>query len=238
MEQELSLEFLRVVEQAAIASARTMGLGDGHKSDQAAVEAMRKEMDTVSMDGTIVIGEGERDKAPMLYIGEKVGLAARDKNHQYPAVDIAVDPLEGTNLCATGEPNAITVLAASDHGRTAARARSIHGKDHRRPAVQRRRGAGRTAGAKPAGHRQAARSQSEGPGGNRAGPAAARETDSGHSQGRRAHPADPGRRPLGGNQRRGFGHGRPCGDGNRRRAGRSADRGGAAMPERPDSRVA
>jgi fructose-1,6-bisphosphatase class II len=116
MEQELSLEFLRVVEQAAIASARTMGLGDGRKSDQAAVEAMRKEMDTVSMDGTIVIGEGERDKAPMLYIGEKVGLAARDKNHQYPAVDIAVDPLEGTNLCATGEPNAITVLAASDRG--------------------------------------------------------------------------------------------------------------------------
>src|SRR5271170_7313334 len=116
MEQELSLEFLRVVEQAAIASARTMGLGDGRKSDQAAVEAMRKEMDTVSMDGKIVIGEGERDKAPMLYIGEKVGLAARDKHHQYPAVNIAVDPLEGTNLCATGEPNAITVLAASDHG--------------------------------------------------------------------------------------------------------------------------
>ncbi|MGD1211127.1 MAG: class II fructose-bisphosphatase [Candidatus Acidiferrales bacterium] len=116
MEQELSLEFLRVVEQAAIASARTMGQGDGRKSDQAAVEAMRKEMDTVSMDGTVVIGEGERDKAPMLYIGERVGLAARDKNHQYPAVDIAVDPLEGTNLCATGEPNAITVLAASEHG--------------------------------------------------------------------------------------------------------------------------
>jgi fructose-1,6-bisphosphatase class II len=116
MEQELSLEFLRVVEQAAIASARTMGLGDGHKSDHAAVEAMRTEMDTVSMDGTIVIGEGERDKAPMLFIGERVGLAARDKKHQYPPVDIAVDPLEGTNLCASGEPNAITVLAASDHG--------------------------------------------------------------------------------------------------------------------------
>ncbi len=116
MEHELSLEFLRVVEQAAIASARTMGLGDGHKSDQAAVEAMRTEMDTVSMDGTIVIGEGERDKAPMLYIGEHVGLAARDKKHLYPAVDIAVDPLEGTNLCSSGAPNAITVLAASDKG--------------------------------------------------------------------------------------------------------------------------
>ncbi len=116
MEQELSLEYLRVVERAAIASARTMGLGDRHKADQVAVEAMRTEMDTVGMDGTIVIGEGERDKAPMLFIGEKVGLASHDKHHQYPAVDIAVDPLEGTNLCATGEPNAITVLAASEHG--------------------------------------------------------------------------------------------------------------------------
>jgi fructose-1,6-bisphosphatase II / sedoheptulose-1,7-bisphosphatase len=116
MEQELSLEFLRVVEEAAIASARTMGLGDGHAADKVAVEAMRREMDTVSMDGTIVIGEGERDKAPMLYIGEHVGLAARDRKHLYPAVDIAVDPLEGTNLCASGAPNAITVLAASDKG--------------------------------------------------------------------------------------------------------------------------
>jgi len=116
MEQELSLEYLRVVERAAIASARTMGLGDRHKADQVAVEAMREEMDTVGMDGTVVIGEGERDKAPMLYIGEKVGLASHDRHHQYPVVDIAVDPLEGTNLCATGEPNAITVLAASEHG--------------------------------------------------------------------------------------------------------------------------
>ncbi len=116
MELQLSLEFLRVVERAAIASARTMGLGDGHKSDHAAVEAMRTEMDTVRMDGTIVIGEGERDAAPMLYIGEKVGTAVRDKSTSYPAVDIAVDPLEGTNLCATGEPNAIVVLAASEHG--------------------------------------------------------------------------------------------------------------------------
>jgi fructose-1,6-bisphosphatase II len=116
MERALSLEFLRVVERAAIASARTMGLGDGHRADQAAVEAMRSEMDTVSMDGTIVIGEGERDEAPMLFIGEKVGAAVRDKTRTYPAVDIAVDPLEGTNLCATGTPNSITVLAASDHG--------------------------------------------------------------------------------------------------------------------------
>jgi fructose-1,6-bisphosphatase II len=115
MEDKLSLEFLRVVEQAAIASAHTMGLGDRHKADAVAVEAMRREMDTVGMDGTIVIGEGERDQAPMLFIGEKVGLASKQQD-SYPAVDIAVDPLEGTNLCATGEPNAITVLAASEKG--------------------------------------------------------------------------------------------------------------------------
>src|ERR1700723_1938132 len=114
MEKALSLEFLRVVERAAIASAHTMGLGDRHKSDHMAVEAMRSEMDSVGMDGTIVIGEGERDEAPMLFIGEKVGAAVRDKSRKYPEVDIAVDPLEGTNLCATGEPNAIVVLAASD----------------------------------------------------------------------------------------------------------------------------
>src|SRR5688572_3354801 len=94
-----------------------MGQGDRHKSDQVAVEAMRHEMDSVPIDGTIVIGEGERDEAPMLFIGEKVGLAQRDDNgRSYPQVDIAVDPLEGTNLCATGAPNALAVLAASERG--------------------------------------------------------------------------------------------------------------------------
>ena len=116
METQLSLEFLRVVEQAAVAAARTMGQGDRHKADDVAVEAMRHVMDSVPMDGTIVIGEGERDEAPMLYIGEKVGAARLGKNGNLPAVDIAVDPLEGTNLCATGAPNAIAVLAASEKG--------------------------------------------------------------------------------------------------------------------------
>ena len=118
MNSDLSLEFLRVVEQAAIACAHTMGQGDRHKSDQVAVETMRKCMDSVPIDGTIVIGEGERDEAPMLFIGERVGLAAKDshKGIDLPKVDIAVDPLEGTNLCATGAPNAIAVLAASDRG--------------------------------------------------------------------------------------------------------------------------
>jgi fructose-1,6-bisphosphatase II len=117
MNSDLSLEFLRVVEQAAIACAHTMGLGDRHKSDQVAVEAMRQCLDSVPIDGTIVIGEGERDEAPMLYIGEKVGAAAKTgSGNAWPQVDIAVDPLEGTNLCATGAPNALAVLAASDRG--------------------------------------------------------------------------------------------------------------------------
>ena len=118
MESDLSLEFLRVVEQAAIACAHTMGQGDRHGSDQAAVEAMRRELDTVPINGTIVIGEGERDEAPMLFIGEKVGLGgkANGDTRVYDQVDIAVDPLEGTNLCATGAPDAVAVLAVSDEG--------------------------------------------------------------------------------------------------------------------------
>ena len=116
MEGRLSLEFLRVVENAAIAAARTMGFGDRHRADEVAVEAMRKTMDQVEMDGTIVIGEGERDEAPMLYIGEKVGLSTHAPKALFPQVDIAVDPLEGTNLCATGAPNSIAVLAASERG--------------------------------------------------------------------------------------------------------------------------
>jgi fructose-1,6-bisphosphatase class II len=107
---DLPLEFVRVVERAAIAAARTMGQGDRHGSDRVAVQAMRQEMESVDIDGTIVIGEGERDEAPMLYIGERVGTGGG------PAVDIAVDPLEGTNLCATGAPGAMAVLAAAERG--------------------------------------------------------------------------------------------------------------------------
>jgi len=110
--EALSREFLRVCEEAAIEAARTMGQGDRRHSDHVAVEAMRKEMDSLPMRGTVVIGEGERDEAPMLYIGEKVG-QGRPEDLE---VDIAVDPLEGTNLCATGSPGAIAVLAASNRG--------------------------------------------------------------------------------------------------------------------------
>jgi fructose-1,6-bisphosphatase class II len=111
---DLSLEVLRVVEDAAIASARTMGMGDPDGSDRAAVESMRRSLDTIPIEGTIVIGEGERDQAPMLYIGEKVGLGRNSAEEM--TVDIAVDPLEGTNLCCTGGAGAITVLAAAEAG--------------------------------------------------------------------------------------------------------------------------
>jgi fructose-1,6-bisphosphatase class II len=117
-ERELSLDFLRVCEAAAIESAKTMGQGDRKHSDHVAVEAMREVMDTVPMRGRIVIGEGERDEAPMLYIGEELGGGSysAEARSEFPEVDIAVDPLEGTNLCALGANNAIAVLAAAERG--------------------------------------------------------------------------------------------------------------------------
>ena len=114
MEQLLALEMVRVTEAAAIASARFMGKGMRDEADLAATEAMRRTMDETDIAGTIVIGEGERDEAPMLYIGEQVG--RHDGGGQGGQVDIAVDPLEGTNLVATGQGGAITVLAASETG--------------------------------------------------------------------------------------------------------------------------
>lgn len=115
IEQDLALDMVRVVEAAAVAAARTMGKGERDETDQVAVSAMRQAFEDVPIDGTIVIGEGERDKAPMLYIGEKVGQKPPD-GVSYPAIDIAVDPVEGTNLCATGTPNALAVLAAAERG--------------------------------------------------------------------------------------------------------------------------
>lgn len=111
MDRNLALEVVRVTELAAIASARLMGRGNNNESDRAAVDAMRKAFDELTIDGTVVIGEGERDEAPMLYIGEKVG-----KGAGFPAVDIALDPLEGTTLCASGKPGAISVVALANKG--------------------------------------------------------------------------------------------------------------------------
>ena len=115
MESSLEIGFLRVTEKAAIAAARTMGYGKRKYSDQVAVESMREELNRLKMRGSIVIGEGERDKAPMLYVGEPLGRGWTE-GEIYPEVDIAVDPLEGTNLCATGAPGSIAVLAASEKG--------------------------------------------------------------------------------------------------------------------------
>jgi len=112
MDRNLALELVRVTEAAALAAARTMGRGDSHGSDQAAVEAMRVAFSSLDIDGTIVIGEGERDEAPMLYIGEQVGM--RESNST--KVDIALDPLEGTSLCAYGRPGALAVAAMGSEG--------------------------------------------------------------------------------------------------------------------------
>jgi fructose-1,6-bisphosphatase II len=117
MDKNLALEMVRVTEAAALASARLMGRGDRNAADQAAVEAMRHAFDTLPIRGTVVIGEGERDEAPMLFIGEQVGLGWKGEDGEsIPRVDIAVDPLEGTNLCATGAPDAIAVIALAQDG--------------------------------------------------------------------------------------------------------------------------
>ncbi len=109
-DRNLALDLVRVTEAAAIASAKWMGRGQKNEADGAAVEAMRAAFDTVAIEGTVVIGEGEMDEAPMLYIGEKVGRGG-------PKMDIAVDPLEGTTLTAKGGPNAITVAALAESGK-------------------------------------------------------------------------------------------------------------------------
>ena len=109
-DRNLALELVRVTEAAAMAAGRWVGRGDKNAADQAAVDAMRAMLDSVSMDGVVVIGEGEKDEAPMLYNGEEVG------DGQGPAVDVAVDPLEGTRLTAKGQPNAIAVIALAERG--------------------------------------------------------------------------------------------------------------------------
>jgi fructose-1,6-bisphosphatase II / sedoheptulose-1,7-bisphosphatase len=110
MDRNFALEAVRVTEAAALAASHWMGLGEEKAADQAAVNAMREALNGMSIDGTVVIGEGERDKAPMLYIGEKVGTGAG------PQIDIALDPLEGTTICATGGPNSLAVVAMAEKG--------------------------------------------------------------------------------------------------------------------------
>ena len=114
VDRVLEQAFIRVTEEAALAAAHTRGLGDRTESDRVAVESMRTELGTMEISGRVVIGEGERDEAPMLFVGEEVGSAIGRKGAL--EVDIAVDPLEGTNLCATGAAGAIAVLAAAERG--------------------------------------------------------------------------------------------------------------------------
>src|SRR5438132_3252697 len=109
-DRNLALELVRTTEYAALAAARWIGRGEKEAADQAAVDAMRLMLDTVRMDGVVVIGEGEKDEAPMLYNGEKIG------DGSPPEVDIAVDPLEGTELAADGSPRALAVMALSERG--------------------------------------------------------------------------------------------------------------------------
>ena len=122
MDRNFALEFVRVTESAALESARLMGRGDEKAADHAAVEAMRSMLNSIQFDGTVAIGEGERDEAPMLYIGEKVGRG------EGPKLDLALDPLEGTTICARGGTNSLAVIAIAEEGqdRKSTRLNSSH----------------------------------------------------------------------------------------------------------------
>ena len=132
-DRNLALELVRVTEAAALAAARWVGKGEKESADQAAVDAMRLLLDTVPMDGIVVIGEGEKDEAPMLYNGERIG------DGSPPEVDIAVDPLEGTTLTARGMPSALAVIALAERGHDVRPGPlRLHGEDRRRPRGRRR----------------------------------------------------------------------------------------------------
>ncbi len=202
-ESDLALEFLRVVEEAAIASGKTMGQGDRELADQVATEAMRGVMDSVPMDGTIVIGEGERDEAPMLYIGEKVG------KHDGGSL-----PRGRHRRRSAGRHQPVRYWIARRYHRAgglrarrpAARARLLHGEDRRRPVVQRRRRSRSACRPQPGSHRQGAGPQGRRPGHHHSRPSAARKADRRDSQGRRPHSPYLRRRSLSGRRRR------PCWD--------------------------
>ena len=142
LDRVLVLEMVRVTEAAAVAASSWIGRGDNEAADAAAVEAMRAALNELPMDGTVVIGEGERDEAPMLYIGEKVGSAQGSG----PGIDIALDPLEGTTLTATAGPNALAVLAIAEQRLPSERARHLHGEAGGRPRLSRRHDRSRAAG--------------------------------------------------------------------------------------------
>ena len=209
MDSDLSLEFLRVVEQAAIACAHTMGQGDRHKSDQAAVEAMR------AGAGHACRSTARSSSAKASATRRRCCTSARRSAWRapraagparYPQVDIAVDPLEGTNLCATGAPNAIAVLAASERGGL------LHAPDLYMeklvvgPSSKDAVSLDAPVARQPEGDRPVPRPRRRGSGRHRARSAAPREADRRHPRDRRAHPADRRRRSVGGHRRRGRRH--------------------------------
>ena len=228
MEQLLALEMIRVTEAAAIESARFMGRGDKDGADAAATEAMRRTMDEIDFAGRIVIGEGERDEAPMLYIGERVGRTGADRD-DVPRVDIAVDPLEGTNLVAHGQPGAITVLAASEAGGLTHAPDTYMEKlcvgpvaaghvDIRATPTENLESIARALGRKVADITVVILERPRHDALDRRG-----------QEGRRADQAHRRRRPVGRDLVRRVGHRRPRGDGHRRRARGRHHRGGTAL---------
>ena len=151
-DSNLALELVRVTEAAAMAAGRWVGRGDKIAADQAAVDGMRTMLDVINMQGTVVIGEGEKDEAPMLYNGEAVG------SGEGPDVDVAVDPLEGTRLTANGAPNAIAVIARRRPGNDVLSGRGrLHGQDRRRPCRGRCHRPRRSARGERAAHRKSER---------------------------------------------------------------------------------
>ncbi len=231
-DRNLAMELVRTTEYAALACARWIGRGDKEGADGAAVDAMRLLLDTVSMDGVVVIGEGEKDEAPMLYNGEHIG------DGTAPEVDIAVDPLEGTELCAKGLPNAIATIALSERGTMFDPGPCVYmlkmatSRDMAAPARPR-----------PAARRDArADGQGEGrvgrrPRGDHARPPAPRRGDGGDPRGRRAHPADPARRRLGGARGGDRGLARRPALRHRRHPRGRAGRGRDQVHRRPDPRA-
>jgi fructose-1,6-bisphosphatase II / sedoheptulose-1,7-bisphosphatase len=140
LDRILTLELVRVTERAAVAAARLRGRGDEKAADQAAVDAMRSELNRLPIKGTVVIGEGERDEAPMLYIGEEVGTG------EGPEVDIALDPLEGTTICAKNLPNSLAVIAIAERAACSTRPTSTWTRSPSAPAIRRHRRSRRVAG--------------------------------------------------------------------------------------------
>jgi fructose-1,6-bisphosphatase II len=229
-DRNLALELVRVTEAAALAAARWVGMGDKIAADQAAVDAMRVVLDTVQMDGVVVIGEGEKDEAPMLYNGEQIGDGSQ------PQVDIAVDPLEGTTLCAKGMPNALAVIALAekgsmfDPGPASTCRRWPAARDRRLPGPRRAARRDRAADRQEEGHRRRRRH------GRRPRPPAPRGRHPRVPRGRRARAAHLRRRRRRGDARGQRQLARRPAVGRRRHAGGRHLRRGAEVHGRPDRR--